>query len=130
MAMDFPSSPVDGQVSGNYVYSASSNAWKGKPTVGSVATNSSIAPVTANPGDFWYNINTGTLYNYVDDGTSKQWVEVLTTTNQFAPIKLNEQIISANYSIPTGYNGLSAGPITIANGITVTIPNGSSWSIV
>jgi hypothetical protein len=46
------------------------------------------------------------------------------------PIKLNEQTISANYSIPLGYNGLSAGPITIASGVIVTIPTGSSWSVV
>lgn len=46
------------------------------------------------------------------------------------PVKLNQQTISANYSIPVGYNGLSAGPITIATGVTVTIPTGSSWSIV
>ena len=46
------------------------------------------------------------------------------------PVKLNQQTISANYSIPVGYNGLSAGPITIATGVTVTIPSGSSWSVV
>jgi hypothetical protein len=46
------------------------------------------------------------------------------------PIKLNEQTISANYSIPEGYNGLSAGPITIADEVVVTIPSGSSWSII
>jgi hypothetical protein len=46
------------------------------------------------------------------------------------PIKLNGNTISSNYSIPTGYNGLSAGPVTIADGITVTIADGSSWSIV
>ena len=50
--------------------------------------------------------------------------------NSVAPIKLNGQTLSANYTIPTGYNGLSAGPITIANGVTVTVPDGSAWSIV
>jgi hypothetical protein len=45
-------------------------------------------------------------------------------------IQLNEQSITANYSIPTGFNGVSAGPITIASGVIVTIPAGSSWSIV
>jgi microcystin-dependent protein len=46
------------------------------------------------------------------------------------PIKLNGQTIYNNYSIPVGYNGLSAGPITIASGVTVTIPDGSAWSVV
>lgn len=45
-------------------------------------------------------------------------------------IKLNGQTISANYTVPVGYNGLSAGPITIADGVTVTVSDGSAWSIV
>lgn len=42
----------------------------------------------------------------------------------------NGQTISANYTMTSGKNGMSAGPITISSGITVTIPSGSSWSIV
>jgi cold shock CspA family protein len=45
-------------------------------------------------------------------------------------IKLNGQTISANYTIPVGYNGISVGPITIADGVTVTVSDGSAWSIV
>jgi hypothetical protein len=45
-------------------------------------------------------------------------------------IKLNGQTISANYTVPSGYNGLSAGPVTIANNITVTVTDGSVWSVV
>jgi hypothetical protein len=42
----------------------------------------------------------------------------------------NATTISVNYAITTGTNGMSAGPITIANGIVVTIPTGSVWTIV
>lgn len=42
----------------------------------------------------------------------------------------NTQTISANYTLTSGKNGLSAGPITIASGITVTVPSGSVWAIV
>jgi hypothetical protein len=45
-------------------------------------------------------------------------------------IQLNEQNITENYSMPSGFNGVSAGPITIDSGVVVTIPAGSSWSIV
>lgn len=51
-------------------------------------------------------------------------------TSSDGPIKINGQVISTNYSIPVGYNGLSAGPVTIASGVTVTIPTGSAWSVV
>ena len=41
----------------------------------------------------------------------------------------NDQIVTTNYSIPSGKNAISAGPITINTGISVTIPTGSSWVI-
>lgn len=42
----------------------------------------------------------------------------------------NQQIVTTNYTIPTNWNAVSAGPITIAANVTVTIPTGSVWSIV
>jgi len=41
----------------------------------------------------------------------------------------NTQTITANYTMTTGTNGHSVGPITINTGITVTIPTGSSWLV-
>lgn len=42
----------------------------------------------------------------------------------------NESNVWFNYSIPIGRNAVSAGPIIINPGVTVTVPSGSSWSIV
>jgi hypothetical protein len=42
----------------------------------------------------------------------------------------NSATISANYSITSGNNAMSAGRITVASGVTVTVPSGSSWAIV
>ena len=38
-------------------------------------------------------------------------------------------IIASNYSIASGNNAISAGPITINTGISVTVPSGSTWVI-
>lgn len=46
------------------------------------------------------------------------------------PVYENTQTISSNYAIPSGSSAMSVGPITIANGVTVTIPNGSRWAIL
>lgn len=46
------------------------------------------------------------------------------------PIYENLQTITASYCITTGSNAMSAGPITVADGVTVTIPDGSAWTIV
>ena len=42
----------------------------------------------------------------------------------------NSQTISSNYTISTNKNAMSAGPITIANNVTLTIPSGSTYVIV
>jgi hypothetical protein len=46
------------------------------------------------------------------------------------PIYENLNTIRTSYTITTGSNAMSAGPITIANDVIVTIPNGSDWTIV
>ena len=42
----------------------------------------------------------------------------------------NAQTISNNYTMTTNFNGESVGPITIASGVTVTIPSGSRYVIL
>lgn len=42
----------------------------------------------------------------------------------------NDQTVTQNYTITTGKNAMTAGPIAIADGVTVTIPDGSTWTIV
>lgn len=42
---------------------------------------------------------------------------------------LNEQTVDNNYTIPTGMNAGTFGNVIISNNVTVTIPDGSSWSI-
>lgn len=42
----------------------------------------------------------------------------------------NDQIVSSNYTITAGRNAGTFGPVTVANGVTVTIPDGSVWTIV
>jgi hypothetical protein len=45
-------------------------------------------------------------------------------------ILLNSFTVSISFDIPTGYNALSAGPIVIDSGVTVTIPTSSTWVVV
>lgn len=42
----------------------------------------------------------------------------------------NDQVVTNSYTINTAKNAGSFGPITINDGIEVTIPDGSTWTIV
>ena len=43
---------------------------------------------------------------------------------------LNSTTVNNSYTIPTGMNAGTFGPVTIAFGAVVTVPSGSVWSIV
>lgn len=43
---------------------------------------------------------------------------------------LNSNAVSANYTIPTNYNAISVGVITVNSGVSVTIPSGSRWVVL
>lgn len=44
-------------------------------------------------------------------------------------IRLNSNVLTENCTISTGYNASSAGPLTVANNVVVTIANNSTWTI-
>ena len=45
-------------------------------------------------------------------------------------IIVNQANATANYTISAGTNGFSVGPITTANGVSVTISSGSRWVVI
>jgi len=52
------------------------------------------------------------------------------SADSFGIIRINSNIITTNTVITLGYNGSSTGPISIANGITVSVSNNSVWKII
>ncbi len=42
----------------------------------------------------------------------------------------NDAQIDTSSTINTGRNAISAGPITVSSGVTVTVPSGSVWTVV
>lgn len=42
----------------------------------------------------------------------------------------NGQNVTTNYTITTNKNAMSAGPITVNAGVSVTVPSGSAWTVV
>ena len=54
----------------------------------------------------------------------KQWID------RYGVFKRNRNSVAENISVNSGDNCLSSGPVTINNGVTVTINSGGYWSIV
>lgn len=42
----------------------------------------------------------------------------------------NAATVSTSYTIPEDTNSFTAGPLTIEDGVTITIPDGSAWTII
>lgn len=42
----------------------------------------------------------------------------------------NAATITQDSTITTGSNAMSAGPVTVASGVTVTVPSGSVWTVI
>ena len=51
------------------------------------------------------------------------------SADTYGIIRINSNVLTENCTITTGYNASSAGPLTIADGKTVTIANSSTWTI-
>ena len=54
----------------------------------------------------------------------KQWIDT------YGVFKRNRNSVAENITVANGDNCMSAGPISINNGNTITVSNGGSWSIV
>ena len=64
------------------------------------------------------------------DATTASWATLDTDANSTTKgLYEHANTISANYTITTGNNALTAGPITINTGVSVTVPTGSTWVV-
>jgi len=67
------------------------------------------------------------------DGTDISWGDAAAGATGAGSDKIfweNGQTVTQNYTITNNQNAMSAGPITINNGVTVTIGDGETWTIV
>ena len=74
---------------------------------------------------------TVTATSYAGDGSSLTGISAGATGGGSDQIFYeNDQTVTTNYTITTNKNAMTAGPITVGSGVTVTVPSGSTWTIV
>jgi hypothetical protein len=72
----------------------------------------------------------GQVLTSAGSGAAPTWSTPVSSNITAQGLFENANTISANYTIGTNNNAVSAGPITVASGVTVTVPSGSVWTIV
>lgn len=117
-----------------YTISSSGSEWEvGVGTVGAGGTTLTRDTVLASS-------NSGSLVT-LSAGSKDVFVtypaapSLLTYQNVVQPsnsagIYSHSATIATNSTIATGSNGISAGPVSINSGVTVTVPSGSTWVVV
>lgn len=129
-----PGSPAVGMMRYNTTtnqfegYSGSSPAWKsigGSALSNDTSTASNLYPVfaaaTSGTAENLYTSNAQYLYK---PSTGELSVKAPVAANG---IVVNSTTVSSNYTIASGYNGFSVGPISVSSGVTVTVASGQSW---
>jgi len=74
------------------------------------------------------DINGGTIDGTTIGGTTAAAGSF--TTLSSTAFTSNPATLTANVSLAAGYNAVSAGPLTIGDGVTVTLADTSNWSII
>jgi len=85
----------------------------GSPSAGYFRFNSDVTKFEGYNGTSWGSVGGGAT----GGGSDEIFIE-------------NGQTVTTNYTISSGKNALSTGPITVNSGITVTVPSGSNWVIL
>lgn len=88
-------------------------AQRGTPARPAIRYNSTLSQFEGYNGSAWGGIGGGAT----GGGGDKVFIE-------------NDKTVSASYSIPSGKNASSTGPITVGSGATVTVPSASRWVIL
>jgi hypothetical protein len=83
-------------------------------------------PASPQAGMIRFNTDLGSYEGY--DGS--EWSSIGGSGGIDDVFYENAQTIAANYTLVTGRNAMTAGPVTINNGVTVTVQDGSRWVVV
>lgn len=120
MALDFPTSPTNGQVYEQYVYDSALPGWRSKGGAVAAIYTSDTAPSGAVKGDMWYRTSDGTTYVYVVDANTSQWVEI---RSEIATSKVGlVPVIPASVAVGSGSASVSAtGIVTFTGASSVSI---------
>lgn len=119
-ALDFPSSPTNGQVFGQYTYDSTKGAWRVTNGTAMSVIPSPTPPTSPVAGNLWLNTNDGVLFYYYNDGNSSQWVEAKSNTASGSTVAARVDALEAK---PSGLVQLTPSSIAVSSG-SASVTNG------
>jgi hypothetical protein len=132
-----PGSPVTGMLRYNTTsnqfegYSGSSPAWN--PVGGSILSNDTstatavyplFANATSGAATTVYTSNANYLYTPSTGELKAKYV------NATSGVIINSTTVDTSYTIASGSNGFSVGPMTVASGVSLTVSSGQRWVVI
>jgi hypothetical protein len=123
---------VSGSIGANVVYTIPSGVG-GQWVVKNLTSGGWSVIIASGGGGASAEVVNGTICLVACDGTNAYIptnTSVPTGGNSNQAFYLNDITVTSNYTIPAGKNAGTFGPVTIASGVSVTVPSGSYWSIV
>lgn len=112
-----------------YATGATTLVTRGIGSTGQVLTVTGGVPTWATPASGLPS-QTGNAGKYLTtDGTNANWGTLIVPGGGGA-ISINNDVVSTSYTVASGTNGFSVGPMTIANGVTVTVSSGQRWVVI
>ena len=91
------------------------------------AGTTSERPGAPENGMFRYNTEDGKFEGYANS----EWGPIGGGgTEGGGAILINTDTVTESYDFPVGTNGFSVGPITVADGISVTVADGQRWVVI
>ena len=88
----------------------------GAVTAAKLAPGAAVPDQTGHAGQF-----------LTTDGTTADWANTGAINDVFWE---NSQTLATSYSIPNGKSAVTAGPVTLSSGVTVTLGATSRWVVV
>ena len=109
----------------------SSGTTLARTTVLSSSNSGSLVSFSAGTKDVFVTYPSGKSVNQDASGNVTN-AGSITGTNMIASngLHVNSQTVSASYTIATGNSAVSAGPISVASGQSVTLGSGSRWVVL
>jgi hypothetical protein len=86
-------------------------------------------PLSPGDGEMRYNTDTGQFEGY-QGGAWGQLGGGATGGGGDEVFVENSPTVTTSYTLSTGKNAVSVGPITINSGVTVTVPSGQKWVVL